>query len=149
MTRLKVSGSMSHLDTLSLAINNPSCFYIIHAFRSPSPAETPGNHHCEWRGDGGRCSDPGGLHAPLLSDPLHCGPSLPLPDLWAPHRLPCVHWPGGQSITELNLTNNPSEKVKLFPKKFPVRLELPSKTFLILETGVLLISRYVTLSNAS
>lgn len=39
--------SFSHLDTLSPAINNPYCFKIIHAFLSPSPAEAPGNHHCE------------------------------------------------------------------------------------------------------
>lgn len=91
------------MDILSTVINNP---YKLS--QSLSPAEAPGNHHCEWGGDRGCCSDPGWLHAPLLTDPLHCGPSLPLSDLRAPHRLPCVHGQSGQSCTELNLSREPS-----------------------------------------
>lgn len=77
-------------------------FKIMDTFSFLSAAEAPRNHHCEWRGDRSCCSDPGGLHAPIISDPFHCGPSFPLPHLRAPHRLPRVHGPSGQPITELN-----------------------------------------------
>lgn len=113
--KIKVCWLLSHLDMLSTAINNHYKLFQNNAFWSPSPAEAPGNHHCEWRGYRGCCSDPGGLHAPLLSDPLHCGPPLPLPDLRAPHRLPCVHGQGGQSFTELKFTKKPFKTAKLFP----------------------------------
>lgn len=117
---LKDIGDFSKMTSEKVSMNwvslKPSSFFFFHLINqyqrpvsdvpascSAFIAETPGNHHSEWGGDRSCCSDTGGLHAPLLSDPLHCGPSLPLPDLWTPYRLPSVHWSGGQSFTELKL----------------------------------------------
>lgn len=120
----KDSGDFSEMTSEKVSMNwvslKPSSYFLFcfliapyHLYwwpvsDSPAPcsayiAETPGNHHGEWGGDRGCSFDTGGLHASLLSDPLHCGPSLPLPDLWTPYRLPRLHWPSGQSFTELNL----------------------------------------------
>lgn len=86
-------------------------------------AEAPGNHHRERGGDGGCRPDPGGLHAPLLTDALHRGPSLPLRGLRTPHRLPPVRWPGGQSLAELNSYLKPPIK-----KRFQLKAILISRS---------------------
>lgn len=94
MTSEKVSMNWVSLNPSGSALTAGAAVFETPASCSPSAAETPGNHHSERGGDRGCCSDAGGLHAALLSDPLHCGPPLPLPDLWTPYRLPGVHWSG-------------------------------------------------------
>lgn len=99
---IMICDPFSHLDILLTAHNTSCCFKVMYRFWFLSVAEAPRNHHCEWRGNRSCCSDSGGLHAALLSDSLRRRSPFPLPDLRAPHGLPRVHGPGGQSLPELN-----------------------------------------------
>lgn len=91
--------------TKSLMKNKQCTLLFVHSsdpLPSCCPAEAPGNHHRERRGNRSCCSDPSGLHAALLSDPFRCGSPVPLPHLRTSHRLPRLHRPGRESLTELN-----------------------------------------------